>query len=485
MNPGQRTSGRLGRACARLSGAQMEAGEGRIVLLFFANSFCLLAAYYILKVVREPLILVHGTAVSRSYARGLQALLLLAIVPVYSSLANRMEPARLVHRLTLSFAACLVLFCALGLWGVPLGFVFFVWLGIFGTLATAQFWSLTNDVLSEQQGRRLFPLIAVGGTLGGIAGAQIAARGIAWLGTYLLMVLSALLLCGCTLLARAAHRAALRARPRAPRLRPRARDTRGGFAIALSDPYLLLIGACVLLLNAVNTTGEFILADQVDARATLAAADAADPAAARATLIGSFYGDFQTLVTVLAGLLQVLLVGRLFRTLGVPGSLLLLPLIATAGYGASAIFPVLAIVALVKVVENSGDYSLQSTLHQALFLPTSRDAKYKAKAAIDTFLVRTGDLASAGLVFVGVQMGLGIRGFALVNAVIGAVWVGLATRLAVRYRRRVRASERRVMQPAWRSAPVLVSQRRFDPLLIALRAHAEPTTRARQPDGDD
>ena len=97
------------------------------------------------------------------------------------------------------------------------------------------------------------------------------------------------------------------------------------------------------------------------------------------------------------------------------------------------LLPALALVAAVKVAENSTDYSLQNTIQQALFLPTSRDAKYKAKSAIDTVLVRLGDLASTGLVFVGVHIGLHVLGFALVNIVAGAVWVGLALMLRRRH----------------------------------------------------
>jgi ATP:ADP antiporter, AAA family len=83
----------------------------------------------------------------------------------------------------------------------------------------------------------------------------------------------------------------------------------------------------------------------------------------------------------------------------------------------------------VKVVENSTDYSLQNTIQQALFLPTSRDAKYKAKSAIDTFLVRLGDLASTGLVFIGAKIHLSMLGFSLANVIAGVGWVWIALHL--------------------------------------------------------
>ena len=142
------------------------------MLLFFANLFLLLTAYYILKVIREPLILLGGGAVRRSYARGMQAALLFLVIPAYSALANRVEPARLVKWIFGVFVLCLVVFFALGNAGVPIGFAFFVWLGIFSTLSIAQFWSLANDIMTESEGKRLFPIIAAGGTIGGILGAR-------------------------------------------------------------------------------------------------------------------------------------------------------------------------------------------------------------------------------------------------------------------------------------------------------------------------
>jgi len=87
----------------------------------------------------------------------------------------------------------------------------------------------------------------------------------------------------------------------------------------------------------------------------------------------------------------------------------------------------------VKVLENSTEYSLQNTLQQALFLPTSRDAKSTAKAAVDTFVVRAGDVGSAALVWAGTQLTLGVQGFAVANVLIGLLWVLLIVRLARRH----------------------------------------------------
>lgn len=412
---------KISRAVERLVGAEVRAGEWPLVLLFFANLFLLLAAYYILKVIREPLILMEGGAVERSYARGLQALLLLVLVPAYGLLANRFEPAKLVKWIMAFFVLCVGGFVVVGQLGVRIGFAFFVWLGIFSTVAIAQFWSLANDVMTEAEGKRLFPLVAAGGTLGGIFGAQAAARLIAG-HPRPLMLLAAGLLVLCALLTHVSYRVA-RGRGPSTNVVGADRDRRGGFSLVLHDRYLLLIAASVLLLNFVNTTGDFVLAQIVNTHAH------ALPSTERQSYIAAFYGDFQTAISVLTAATQIFVVARAFKHVGIGSSLLFLPSFALAGYGVSALLPLLSVMATVKVIENSTDYSLQNTVQQALFLPTSRDAKYKAKAAIDTLFVRLGDLGSTGAVFVGSLVGLGTSGYAVLNAAACMLWILVALRL--------------------------------------------------------
>jgi AAA family ATP:ADP antiporter len=129
------------------------------------------------------------------------------------------------------------------------------------------------------------------------------------------------------------------------------------------------------------------------------------------------------------------LVSRIFRFIGVRGALFVLPCIAIGGYGLLMAFPMLQIVRIVKIAENSTDYSLMNTIRAALYLPTSREVKYKAKQAIDTFFVRLGDMLQAGVVFVGIQLGFGIRNFAVANTLFCLMWLVVAVSIFREHKR--------------------------------------------------
>src|SRR5258706_11940328 len=142
-------------------------------------------------------------------------------------------------------------------------------------------------------------------------------------------------------------------------------------------------------------------------------------------MIGTFYGGFFCWVNLFGMLLQLFFVSRIFKYIGVRGALFILPVIAFGSYGLVMALPLLGLVRIAKVMENGTDYSIQNTARQALFLPTSREAKYKAKAAIDSFFWRAGDVLSATLVFIGVQFGFGVSHYAAINMVFALVWIAI------------------------------------------------------------
>jgi AAA family ATP:ADP antiporter len=415
---------------------EVHAGEGVSALLLAANVFALLAFYYILKTVRESLILTEGGAEVKSYAAAGQALLLLVVIPAYGAVAARVNRVRLISGVSLFFASHLVIFYLLGAAGVKIGIAFYLWIGIFNLVIIAQFWAFANDVYTNERGKRLFPIVGLGASLGAWVGALIASEIFAAVGPYRLMIVSAIGLSACVLLTLWIDR---RERERAPAHHadadaPIART--GGFSLVFSSRYLLLIAMLVVVLNVVNTVGEFILGKLVVEHAAGLVSSGAAGGASASTIIGQFYGDFFAWVNLVGFLFQLVLVSRIFKHVGVRGALFVLPLIATFSYGMLAVLPILAIVRIAKILENSADYSINNTARHALFLPTSREAKYNAQQAIDSFFWRAGDLLQAVIVFIGAEkLAFGIRAFAAVNLTLVMVWLVLVFAIGREYRK--------------------------------------------------
>ena len=416
----------------------VRAGEGTSALLLAANAFYLLAFYQVLKIVREALILSESGAVAASYASAGMAAVLFFFVPAYSAFASRVNRVGLISGVTLFFASHLLIFWALGNAGLRIGVAFYIWIGVFNMVAVAQFWAFANDLYSSERGKRLFPLVGVGATLGAALGAGLATVVFGGIGPYRLMLIAAAGLLVPVLLTIVVHRREQAHKAQESGVVEQPLLKSDGFRLVLKSRYLFMIAMMVLVFNQVNTLGGFMLNSLITETAKNAAA-AAGPGFDQRALIATLSGTVQTSVNILAFLLQAFVISRIFKYAGVRGALFVLPTIAAFGYLAIAVVPILAVVQWTKIFENGTDYSIQNTTRHALFLPTSREEKYNAKQAIDAFFVRTGDLLQAVVVFVGVQLALPIRGFALVNVVLVAIWLVLAVGIAREHRKMVGA----------------------------------------------
>jgi AAA family ATP:ADP antiporter len=409
-------------------------GEGVTVLLLLSNIFVVLAGYYVCKTVREPLILTGGGAEMKSYASAGQAVLLMGFVPLYGWFASRVDRLRLLLGITAFFIVNLELF-RLGIWAnVPyIGLAFFVWVGIFSNAVVAQFWSYGNDLFDKPTGERLFPIIGIGATLGSPLGAAFA-ENLFGSGTHpytLLQIAVACLVVSMALYWLVERRVKRRhAAADAP-----LKAGRNGFALIFQSHYLMMICLLLLVLNLVNTTGEYVLSSAVLARANEYAA--ADPAFDKSSYIGAFYGNYFFWVNVVAAILQAFVASRLVKYFGLAGVMFALPIVALGAYGAVALGAGLAIVRVAKTAENSTDYSIMNVARQMLWLPTSREEKYKAKQAADTFIVRFGDVMAALLVWLGTTvLAFSQRSFAVVNILLIGAWIGVAYILLRNYERK-------------------------------------------------
>jgi ATP:ADP antiporter, AAA family len=463
--------------------ADIRHGEAGKALLLGANVFLILMAYYILKPLREALILVDkDSAVIKSCLSGAQALLFVFVIKAFSRLASKVPRHVLITWTTSFFISNLVIFFFLNLGGMavkPMGIMFFIWIGIFNYFVVAQFWGFANDLYSDDVGRRTFPLVALGATLGGfVATLPIMKQlrdllGGRW--EYKLMLIAGAILTLCIGLARYIHRREVR-KTRADlekglvgaaekaKVQEKPLKAGGGFRLIFKSRYLLLIALMIGLYNFVNATGEFIISkvtldqslasqarkpaaagpQQLAAMSGEQSADASLPAASPALAtktdtktIHNAFMDYQFLGNLIALVFQLFLVSRIFKWIGVGGALLFLPLIALGGYALISFGAVLVLVRWVKAFENGTDYSLQNTTKAALFLVTKREEKYKAKAAIDTFFVRGGDTLSALAVVVGtLLLGLRIERFALLNVVVVIVMIVICLRIIKAYKTR-------------------------------------------------
>ncbi|HZS39782.1 MAG TPA: translocase [Polyangia bacterium] len=440
----------LGRL-VRLFG-DVRVGEVASVLLLSLNGFLLLTAYYVLKVVREPLILVGGGGAEiKSYATGAQALLLILVVKANDGLAKRFPRMGLVAMFTLFSAGCLVLFCVLSLLSVPIGIPFYLWVGMFSVTLIAQFWGFAADVYTADQGKRLFAIVGIGGSLGGVVGADVAQRLLVPLGPSLMMLVAAAIVLVYLFVMYVVHRRELRSGAH-PAEQPIVEASqpigeRGGFSLVLHDRYLLLIGGLTLLLNWVNTTGEYLLdRTLLEITAPETAAHAVDFKTVQ-QFIGAFKAEYFFWVNLAALLMQLFVASRVLKYLGVRGALYILPLLAITTYSSMVLVPLVAVVALAKVAENSVNYSIQNTTKQALYLVTSREAKYKAKTVIDSFLQRAGDVITAGLVWGGIRLHLSTRQFVVMVMAAIAGWLALVVAIGREHRVREAALQRTAPAP--------------------------------------
>ena len=419
-------------------------GEAITAFLLALNIFLVITSYSILKPVRQGLILTKHSAETKAYFYAVMAILFIFFNKMFSYLASKVPRQLLITWVTLLFISNLALFYVLYLVGTPMsvmGIIFFVWLGMFNVMVVAQFWAFANDLYTEEAGKRLFPMIMVGMNIGAFAGSSITYFSVEALGVYQMMLLSGAILGICILLTYIIHKRETRSASQQKKEKDISNNEslkkeeekplkKGeGFRLVFKSRYLLYIALLILVLNLVNTTGEYIR-DHVFIRtadeAIQESAGIVDIEKAKSEFIAKLEGGFNTLVNILAIAIQLILVSRIFKWMGVRGAILVLPLVALGGYFFIALGASLVIVRWAKALENSTDYSLMNACRAALYLITSREEKYKAKAVIDTFFVRTGDVLTGLFIFIGTTyLSFNLERFAKFNVAVAIVWIFL------------------------------------------------------------
>ncbi len=431
------------RAFAKVEPAEVITASGMTLIVFV-----LMTAYYLLKTAREPLILLQGGAEVKLYAEAGQALLLVGVVRVYSALARRVGRLKLLATVYLVFASNMVIFAFFAQTKIHIGLAFFLWVGIFSYTSVAQFWAFAADIYTEEQGKRLFPIVGIGSSVGAVVGADVA-RWVVPFGPAALMGAAALLVVLCVALLAWVDRRVTAADVRrrgdvaADAQKPVGDET--PLHLLVRDRYLVLIGALTLLLNCVSGLGDYILDRTLLSRLD----DARSLGISPSTFIGSFKAAYFGWYNLLGVALQMFAVSRVLARFGVRNALLCLPLLASLGFGAFTFLSALPLIRATMIAERALDYSLTNTSRNALFLVASRVEKYVGKTLIDTVGARSGDVVSAAVVFLGTAVGVPTAGFSAICVALTGAWVAIVLGIGREHERRLEETDKLVQsEPA-------------------------------------
>ena len=431
-------------------------GEGVPLFLSGLYYFLLLCAYYIIRPIRDDMGAEGGVEnLAWLFTGTLVGMMILH--PIYSAIVSRMPRRQFIAVVYRFFMVQLLVFYALfqvleGVSEVWTGRVFFIWSSVFNLFVISVFWSLVNDVFRPSQSKRLFGVIAVGGTAGALTGSAITSFLAAGLGAITLLLLSAVLLevaarvsrylsdVEQTLAMAAIADEALKkdadirdlevpeASMVTDQVNAKQTEVIGGGMLdgvrhVMRSPYLLGIAALMLFFTVVSTYLYFM---QI-AIVTEAIGDDRD---ARTQL----FANRDLIVNAITLIVQMFLTGRILRWLGIGISLALLPVISFVGFGLLAVAPVLMVVIGFDVLRRAGNFAIQRPARESLYTVVSRTDKYKAKNFNDTFVYRVGDQLGAWSYTAMMYFGLGLTGLALTMLPVSLIWVFLALWLGKQYK---------------------------------------------------
>ena len=444
-------------------------GEGPALFLSALYYFLLLCAYYIIRPIRDDMGAAGGVDnLAWLFTGTLIGMMILH--PIYSAMVSRMPRRRFIALVYRFFILQLVLFYLIfqlveGTSEVWAGRIFFIWTSIFNLFVVSVFWSLVNDVFRPSQSKRLFGVIAVGGTAGALSGSTITSLLASGLGPITLLLVSAALLEVAAQVSRylsdiekqlALTAIADEARggdrdlrnvavPDAETVEQQIADKQAevigggvleGVRHVLRSPYLLGIAALMLMFTIVST---YLYFQQI-------------------AIVNEVYGDDRVgrtqlfanrdlVVNAITLIVQIFLTGRILRWLGGGVSLALLPVISFVGFGLLAVAPVLAVVIGFDILRRAGNFALQRPARECLYTVISRTDKYKAKNFNDTFVYRVGDQLGAWSYTAMAYFGVGLSGLALSMLPVSLIWFVLALWLGRQYQQ-INQSQQSTAAPA-------------------------------------
>jgi len=402
---------------------KVEPGEWQRLAIAFLYFFLLLTGYFMLRPIRG--------AIAAADAHNLQWLYtatfisMLVLVPLFGYLVSHFKRRYFLPGIYLFFISNLLVFAWLFKDGMPDIWVqrsYYVWLSVFNLFVVSIFWSFMADVFRAEQARRLFGTIAAGGSLGAVFGPMFTSAVAASIGN------GGLMLAGAGLLLLATMAAVWLGRHAGSRERSARAESIIGGSIwegavkVFSSKYLIFI--CLLML-AHNLTATFLY----NGLAVLVSEQI--PAEGTARTI--FFSDLNLIVNLIAFVLQFVLTSRIISWLGMPRTMVLMPMLLAAGMVVLGSSLTLVLFASVQVAQRSMNYGLIGPIKEMLFTVVDRATKYKSKNFIDTVVYRGSDV-TASWIFKGLTvLGLSLSQIAFLFVPLMAVWMVISWNVGKMY----------------------------------------------------
>lgn len=386
----------------------------------FAYFFCLLSSYYLLRPLRDEMG-IQGGVRNLQWVFTATFFVMLAATAIFGWASGRYTRRQLVPRVYFLFAASLLAFFFLfegdlaRAWAAR---AFFVWVSVFNLFVVSVFWSFMADIFNSRQARRIFPVVAAGGSAGALVGPGLATAFSTLIRPDFLLLPSATLLGAAIVCVYGVLRCAGAPGHNPEDDRPALRGgALSGIASVLRSPYLLGICGFMLLFTTLAT---FLYFEQ----ARIVQAASGDP-----TRRTALFAAMDLATNSISLLAQLFLAGRFLARFGLVPALMILPAFVALGFLLLGAYPILGVLVTFQVLRRAGNFAFTRPAREVLFTVVSREDKYKAKNVIDTVIYRGGDALSAWTFAALNAAGLGIAAIALLGAPIAVLWMALGAYL--------------------------------------------------------
>jgi len=390
--------------------------EVKAVIFSFLFVVVLMSAYYILRPVRDAMAS-DWTDAEVSWLWTLNFFISTAIVALYGSMVSKFRFRLLVPTMYGIFAISFIIFYALGSVFEDRTLIdksFYVWVSVFSLFHISVFWTFMSELFSKEQSGRLFGIIAVGASVGGLIGPSITAFFSVSLGAdNLMLIASMMLLIPIPIIF---YLQSLKSKELNNEVLdiPDSNQSIGGnplagFKMFFSNPYLLSIGLFIFLYTGISSFVYFELKNLLS-----------DFSRSERSVI---WAQMDLAVNILAISTGLFATGRIVTKFGMPTTIAMVPIMICIGLLVLAISPLLGVVMVLQIIRRAGNYAVTRPAREMLFTLVNQETRFKAKPVIDIVAYRGGDMLTAWL-FTGLTqgLGLGLASVAAVGAGIASLW---------------------------------------------------------------